>query len=499
MVSSYVKVLGAACFFLWGGSCTPGWAQETSSVVVSKSSSQGSFSTYKGVKSGVSELEGDNAIEAQDYWASGWGQDAFNNWFEQKKMLGDWGGLRSELENEGWTFQGRYLSEFAGNPVGGRSKGLRYAHEFALGMDVDLVKVLGEQYGGIFHYLMTERAGLSLTQQSLGALESVQEIYGAGQTVRLVRLSWENHWDDHFATEMGWINTENDFANSTSYWGLSLYCQFQNNAICGMPQSLAANSGYSWYPSVHPGMWMKFYPGSDHSYEFATGVYSVDPSIGNAHKGFKLGLQDTTGAIIPFQLAWHRGDADDLGEYTGNYRVGFYWETSEVKTVTNQAGRFQPGSIRLVDLPQDMVRGRYGGWLLADQMIQRDEEKSSRGTVVFGNLVWGDHRTAIFPFFATFGVVRKGTFDSRPNDTVNLGGYIATINNKIGRYVAFLRSVGQAGARDASGEYAVEFNYGYQASPWMTLRPGMQYVWHPGGTSYTKNALVFTFQTGMVF
>ncbi|MBS4075060.1 carbohydrate porin [Ameyamaea chiangmaiensis] len=412
-------------------------------------------------------------------------------------MTGNWGGLRDRLVDHGVVFQGHYLEDSSGNPVGGRARAVRYAHEVGGGVDIDFKKLTGTDVG-ILHFLVTERAGLGLNAV-LPALNSVQQIFGSGETVRLTRLSLEHNFGGYADVEAGWVNTENDFGQSTMHWGLSVYCQFQSNAICGMPQSLAMNSGYGYYPTAHPGAYLKLYPLRDDRILVSAGIYNVDSTISNTHNGWKMGLHDSTGAYLPFQLGWHHGGTDRRGALPGNIRVGGYWDSSEVlNTVAAHVGSFQPAGVALVDLPQDKVRGRFGGWVQFDQLLQRDGPGSNEGTMVFGAFTWGDPRTAEVPYFATWGIVRKGTFAGRPDDTISLGGKFAILNPKYAQYAAMLQQLGEPALRP-SGEHSVELNYGWRPTAWVGIRPGLQYLWHPGGTNLYRNALILDFETALTF
>ncbi|MBB2191840.1 carbohydrate porin [Gluconacetobacter azotocaptans] len=427
----------------------------------------------------------------------GYFPDSYQSWIRGSTMTGDWGGLRTHLENRGVHLQGHYLGEGSGNPVGGNYAAVRYAHEFGLGADIDFARLIHHDIGTL-HILLTERAGLSLAAAPLGgAVDSVQQIFGSGETVRLTRLSLEKNFNRYVSMEAGWINTENDFGQSTQHWGMSIYCQFQTNAICGMPQGLAMNGGYGWYPTAHPGAWLKLYPAGNDHYLISAGIYNVDNTISNTHNGFKLGLNNTTGVYLPFQLGWHHGN-DFTGEMEGNIRVGGYWDTSEVAIVSSRTGAYQPPGVALIDLPNNQIRGRFGGWVEADQMIQRDHSGSGRGTIIFGSFIWGDPRTALTPYFATWGIIRKGTLANRPNDTISFGGKMAVLNPKLGEYAATLQQAGQKALRP-SNEPGIELNYGWRPTPWATLRPGLQYLWHPGGTNRYRNALIIDMETGLTF
>ncbi|BAT19747.1 carbohydrate porin [Asaia bogorensis] len=424
---------------------------------------------------------------------------SFSDWLKQPTMTGDWGGLRTRLQNMGITPQGHYLQDSAGNPTGGRAQTVRYAHEVAIGADVNFAQLTGHNYG-MFHVLLTERAGLGIGQQ-LPALNSPQEIFGSGETIRFTRLSWEMQWNRYADTEIGWINTENDFGQSTMHWGMNLYCQFESNAICGMPQALASNSGYGYYPTAHPGAFVKLFPFGDQRMLVSAGIYNVDPTISNTGYAWKMWLHGSTGAYLPFQLGRHFGGTDTKGRLPTNVKIGGYWDTSEVKNVYAQLAGFELPTSVLGNLPIDKVRGRYGGWFMADQMLQRDRSDSSRSTVAFLSFTWGDPRTAIAPYFITWGVVRKGTFWNRPNDTISIGGKFNFVNPKLGAYVGALQAVQtqDTGLLKPSGEHSGEINYGWRPAPWLTIRPGLQYIWHPGGTNRYKNALLIDLETGVSF
>jgi carbohydrate-selective porin OprB len=45
----------------------------------------------------------------------------------------------------------------------------------------------------------------------------------------------------------------------------------------------------------------------------------------------------------------------------------------------------------------------------------------------------------------------------------------------------------------------MELNYGVTLGPWLNVRPGLQYIWHPSGVGEIKNALVLELKTVMNF
>lgn len=424
--------------------------------------------------------------------------NSFHDWMQQDGILGDPYGWRSYLQDHGVTIGGRYFEDSVGNPVGGKSKSARYADEFSLSVDLDLGKMTGHSLG-LIHFMMTDRHGAGIAN-NIPTLNSPQEIYGAGQTTHLTQLSWEMMWNRYVDTEVGEINTENDFEQSSTYWGGNLYCQFQNNGICGMPQAIAMNSGYGFYPTAHPGAWVKFYPAGNDHYLVQFGAYSIDQKIIQPGRTWNLGLGGATGTFLPFQLGWHQGGKDDYsGPLQTNVKIGGYWDTSEVRDVYSQLGSFGVPSQLTQDVQSSKVRGRFGGWVQVDRMLERDENDPRRSTAFFGSFTWGDPRTAVAPYFMTAGIVRKGTFPSRPDDTLSLGMKSIWINSKLTHWAKNKQASGVRGLYKPSNETALELNYGYRPARWLLVRPGVEYYWSPGGNNRYKNALLLDLEAGISF
>ncbi len=394
---------------------------------------------------------------------------------------------------DGLSFTGGQVGEASGNPVGGRSQGGGYAQEIHFGFDLDS-KLLGWD-GGTFHALITQRAGSSVSKNDIGNLLTVQEIYGDGQTVRITELSYEQQlFGGLVDVEGGRLNIEQDFASSPVYFGTALYCNFQNNAICGEPIAAPLNdSGEIAYPASSWGARVKTYPAKNVYVE--AGAYEVNPTLYLSKNGFKLGIDGSTGVITVAET----GIVVNHGGYVGNYRVGGYYDNTSGSGVAGSIGRVSvPDQGGLSDLNVPLHTGRSGGWLLADQTIQKDPNNAKRGTVVFAAFEWGDRETALVNRYGEAGVVRYGTFHNRDADTLSVGFIAASLNGA-------LRGAEQALVRQGipspltSQEYALEVNYGVQVTGWLNLRPGVQYIWHPAGTNEIRNAVVLDLKTAVTF
>ena len=211
-------------------------------------------------------------------------------------MTGDWGGLRTKLEAEGFHLRAHYLSETAGNPSGGLRQGTQYAQQVDFGADLDLGK-LADLKGGQVHITFTDRAGKSLAAEDVGNLISEQEIFGGGQNFRLAELSYQQSlFDDSVEAKVGWIHTTDDFATSP------IYCYFQNNGFCGQPAGIAIDSGVTTFPVASWGGVVKLRPQPE--IYLQAGAYEVNPSLNNTSNGFKMNTAGATGVVVPVEAGW---------------------------------------------------------------------------------------------------------------------------------------------------------------------------------------------------
>src|ERR1700757_4227727 len=78
-------------------------------------------------------------------------------------LLGDWGGLRTKLEDVGVTPRLILVTDLAGNPSGGLSKGVTAPTSVELSLLGDLDKIVGIKGGSVF-VSVSERWGQSLSR-----------------------------------------------------------------------------------------------------------------------------------------------------------------------------------------------------------------------------------------------------------------------------------------------------------------------------------------------
>ncbi|WP_347815391.1 carbohydrate porin [Pseudomonas sp. GD04087] len=211
-------------------------------------------------------------------------------------------------------------------------------------------------------------------------------------------------------------------------------------------------------------------------------AFNVDPqSNGNSSRAWHLTPKHTTGTVVPIELIYK-----PQGELPGEYKLGWYYDSSNVQRI---------GSAK-------EESGRSGHYLLVDQAVWNDPASKGRSLHLFGQASAASSAASPFTKWYGAGVVLYKPFEGRPKDSLALG-YGRAVPNPRSREMQENNALanGQDYPNLDSGEQLVELSYGYQATPWLTLRPDLQYVIEPGAFSGKDidNALLLGLQVKASF
>jgi porin len=397
-------------------------------------------------------------------------------------LLGDWGGLLSKLEDTGITPTLTYVSDIAGNPTGGKSQGVTYADNIGFGLHFDLNKLAGLN-GGSFQLTMSQRDGSSLSQNRVGNVFTIQQVYG-GETFHLIDLAYQQKlFDDRFEFSLGRIAAGDDFLVSPYDY------LFMQNGFDGNPVGIFFNSpGMTAYPNATWGVRLKVRP-TKRTYVMA-GIYNGDPSIrDNDHHGADMSMNGPVFAIG--EIGYRRNGLPGDPQLLGNYKAGCWYDDSTF-TDYNSAGYGQPAGTK---------RGSWGFYGLFDQvLIPFAEPTSNRGFGMFGSVIVApDQSIDQMPFFFTAGVACRGIFASRPTDAagfgVVFGEFSSDLKDAEDREQQLDPVVGEP-TRETALEWTYRFNMRKGA---LFFQPDVQYVIRPGGTGQIANAVVVGCQLGVNF
>jgi porin len=385
-------------------------------------------------------------------------------WYEQKTMTGDWGGARTSLEDAGIDFHISLLGQAGAVVAGGKREGNDYAQQVTAGADFDLGKLVGDQ-GGTFRFYVNDRVGRNLSGDFTGSKLEQLGVYGAGENFRLLNASYEQKWfGDRLDTMVGYYSLGNEFGSTP------LLCDFLSNGFCAHDQSLPNDSGWLDGPTASWGGRVKY--SIDPSLYIETGIFESNPLlVSHSNYGWHLGFQGATGSIVPVEI----GKTIKFGNsnLVGHYKIGGYYDDSEVADA-------EYGS-------KKMRRGRYGGYILADQMVYAFDSSGKRGVIAFAQATINDKRTALIDSYFTAGVIVQGPFASRPMDNIAFGWVKANVNTrKLNAEYAVLAKAGDTGFALEPAEEDFELDYNFQVTPWLKLTPDVQYSLNPGAFSYKR-------------
>ncbi len=408
---------------------------------------------------------------------------------DSKWMSGDWNGKRSELAARGVDFSLSYVGEVASNLDGGyRDDSIgRYSDQFALGVHLDLENVFGWKDAQL-QVTVTERSGDNLSNVAIadpraGQLSSVQEVWGRGQTWRLTQLWYQQAYlDGAVDLKLGRFGPGEDFN--------SFPCDFQNLAFCGSQVGNWAGSiWYNWPVSQWAArLRYRFAPG----WFVQVGAYEQNPYNLDKRRGFTFSTEGRAGTLVPIELVWQpkRGAAGLPGEY----RLGYYYSTARADDVFKDVDGLPQA---LTDNPFQSHDRKHGAWLVVQQQLTVRGGDATRGLRLFANYSVHDKATNVVDNYQQIGLVYTGLFDSRPHDDLGVGVARIHVNADVRRRQALLNAVNGVDAyldplyqplQDT--EYNAEVYYGVHVADWLTVRPNLQYVRHPGGVAEVDDAFV---------
>ena len=412
-------------------------------------------------------------------------QASVGSWLSQPTMTGDWGGTRTQLQDDGITLRAHWTTESAGNVSGGHYQTARYTQQLDLGADFDLDKLWGVPDAKI-QFTVTERDGRSLSNDALGNQFSVQELYGAGQNFRLAELNWQQDFLDHrIFLQLGWSPVGDDFAR------LPAFCNFQNGIICGHANAMTTNSGAHNFPTAQWGGHVKWH--ATPNFYATIGAYLDNPNAGNKDQGFNLSLKHH-GVFVPVEVGWSSGYGS--GQLPADLKLGAYYNTAGTPDVYTDVNG-QPAGLTGADFLQH--NGRSGGYVIADRMVYREGPDTNRG-LTFGAMAGvGDEATARFRYFWVIGGHYQGTFPGRDNDVISFMAASARINPRLTRYQRDRDSVTPGVLPIQTYETVLEVDYGARIAPWLTVRPNLQYIIRPNGTGTIPDAFVIGLYTQVTF
>lgn len=403
------------------------------------------------------------------------------DFWHQQYLFGDWGGTRTELANEGVTFDFNNIGDLQYNATGGESHHVAYFGRFRLSTDIDFNKLSG--FDGEFFFSPIWQYGPNLSGQYLHVNTLTSSIAGTN-SVRIDQFWYKQGFFNHQMTiQLGQLAAVNEFG-ATDFFDILF------NDELGYAPNAIFNTKYPFSPAgkpgaivwgdlgfITPGLYVKtgVFTGYDNPYHpDSNGVDYVDDFdhgiTGAAEIGYKEQNTQYDG-IYKLGATWNSGFAyvnPATGEgYDHDYNIYFTAEKSV----------YHPLKLGPVD-PKDMKAAR-------SEVLD-----TARGLDLLFQFVGepGDRNPLMYE--ATLGARYTGLFDSRPQDKIGLG--VIFSDNSNSSSAAYATS---QGGRTLGGEYTFELDYQYNPTPWLSIQPDIQYIVDPGGDYQRSDIMVLALRT----
>lgn len=409
--------------------------------------------------------------------------------WDRDSLTGDWGGVRSDLADQGIAFSAIFIGEVLGNPTGGLNRGSIIESRLQIGLDSDLDKLVGWA-GAAFRVNAFQIAGHGLSFHNLSPSLLGASNIDATPALRLFDLSLEQKLaEDLVAIRLGQFAADEEFFISDTSANLI-------NSTFGWPGIMAADlsSGGPAYPLAQPAIRARYSP-SD-SVSIAAALFAGDPA---GHPGLndpqRVNASGTSFSVSNgvFGIA-EAVYKPQNAELPGTYKFGSWYQSGSV-TDPNTA----PTAATLATLQaQGLVRERskaYGAYIVIDQLLWH-VDSTDNGLSGFLRLGGTPSDRRPVSFYADTGLSYKGLLPDRDSDVLSFGvGYIQMSGAERQADSAIRALTGlDRPVRDV--EAVVELTYQYQVTPWWLVQPDLQYDINPGAGVADPNNPIATGQIG---
>lgn len=361
-------------------------------------------------------------------------------------------GFFPKLNEQGIALELVYTGETMGLYRGGFNtrNAQKYRGNLDMVMTADLEKLgIGP---GIFFIYGQNGHGRGMTERFLGDFQVLSNI-DANDFTQLSEYWWESQIiDERFRVRIGQQDANVDFAV------VDLGGDF-------------INSSFGFSPTIP-------LPSFPYNSMAAVGFWDIRENL-----TLKAGIWD---GVLP-SGTWTRVDTNApffMLELKHKYKIGNEMPGDWHFGVWNHQANwenlaFNGGVGQLPELRGS--NGFYGGF---DQMIFREEPdvESDQGLGVFGQYGWAPEDRSAAAFYIGTGLVYKGLFHKRDDDTLGVG--LAHVG--FSKYVA-----------DVDSESYVEFFYKAKLTKTLTLQPDLQFIRHPGGAGRDAVAAGLRFELAL--
>lgn len=370
-------------------------------------------------------------------------------------LLGDWGGLRSALEQRGVDAEAVLTLDAMQNLEGGAKRDGTVLGNFDLTFTADTARAGWWENGTFFLYLLGDFNAGGLLTDKVGDLQGTSNIE-AEQAVKIYEAWYEHRfWDGRLSLLAGLHDLNSEFDV------LEYAANFINSSFGISPD--ISQVGPSIFPTTAPALRAKVQP-TPGSYLLAA-VYDGVPGDLELPQRSHLEFSSEDGVFTALEAGLTRGEPGGADYF--KLGAGAWVHTAEVEDFTGETHDFN-----------------HGFYLIAEKTLFA-EGNDGQGLGAFVQFGLADpHRNRIGRYWGA-GLQYTGLIPGRDHDVAGLA--VASARNGE-HFMRFMQTEEMIPVEHA--ETVLEATYQVEVRPWLEVQPDLQYVVHPGTDPAQNDALV---------
>ncbi|MDZ5650382.1 carbohydrate porin [Nitrospirillum sp. BR 11828] len=394
--------------------------------------------------------------------------------FWQRDVLtGDWGGLRSRLQDDGLSLNLVYVGEAFDLAQGGVKRDTVGEGRLEATVELD-AQAAFDWHGLLFHATAYGIHGHGLSRCCLQNIATVSNIEALPGPRLFTLWAQQSLWDGRVSVRLGQLAADDEFVTSR---GAALFVNgtFGWQAITGADLP----GGGPAYPLATPGARVQVAATPELS--FLGAVFAGDPAGGASGDAQTQDTSGTTfsfsGGVFTILEAQYQPLADGAVPIV---KLGAWFHGGTFNDEHHASDGLTLADPRSSGVPARR-RNDWGAYGVADVPLWRGGDRPDAGLSAFLRLAGAPADRNLITVYADGGLTWKGILPGRPEDTAGLAGAYAQIGSAAAGLDQDYRAYGRPFYPVRDHEVLLELSYQAVVAGWATVQPNVQYVIHPGG------------------
>ncbi len=387
-----------------------------------------------------------------------------------KTLTGDWGGVRTTMEDAGISLKLFYNQQYQQNFRGGleTNNGHRLSGSYDFVPELDFGK-MGLIPNASFFMEAKGTWSDGINPDKVGALFNVNSDAGDDHAL-FIKKWWYKQFllDKKIELRLGMLESNKDLVD------VSLYANHEDkdflNRLSIRDGTIPHRTGLGAYLKLQPVDWFYFQ------------ALTLDAQNHDRQTGFNTAFHDERWFMGYWEAGFTPKWQTDRGPLPGRYRIGWWYDPRSKQVFENSlGGRKQPNH-----------RGDDVGFYLGfDQMVWKEQSdpKDTQGLGVFARygLAHGDVNKIDRSWQA--GASYAGLVPTRDRDVAAFSVSQAILSDRYHDEVDHF----------ADRETVYEWYYLIEVTPWCLITPDFQVITNPGGGKNDRDAIVGGVRIRIIF